>query len=263
YFARFLFEAPLITQSAIGVLRRYCWVSSQAPYGFQVAMKEKSTLFTTLPTRHERVDKFDCSGVYCVSCGAYDQKYIGETGRKISTPIKEHQGLCRKMDTERPELAEHTAQSGHEIIWNATEPHTLLHHLIELRPIGQRCDLLSLLLNFTSVEPAEIRNAAIAATKDLAGLGLPWRQRVENYATDQLYHLLLPRPPLDLFAFRATSATSTFSTSAGPGTGVGSAGAAAARLAATVGNEWTEGACLACLYLYLALIPENPGLLNT
>ncbi|VEL37316.1 unnamed protein product [Protopolystoma xenopodis] len=90
-------------------------------WNIQVVMKEKSTLFTSLPMQHERVDKLDCSGAYCISYGACDQKYIDETRRKISTRIKEHQRLCRKMDTERSEVAKHIAQTGHEINWKATE----------------------------------------------------------------------------------------------------------------------------------------------
>ncbi|VEL37597.1 unnamed protein product [Protopolystoma xenopodis] len=35
--------------------------------------------------------------------------------------MKEHQRLCRKMDTERSELAEYIAWIGHEINWKATE----------------------------------------------------------------------------------------------------------------------------------------------
>ncbi|VEL39403.1 unnamed protein product [Protopolystoma xenopodis] len=50
--------------------------------------------------------------------------YIGEAGRKISTRIKEHERLCRKMDNERSELADHIARTGHEINWKATERKT-------------------------------------------------------------------------------------------------------------------------------------------
>ncbi|VEL33773.1 unnamed protein product [Protopolystoma xenopodis] len=77
-------------------------------------MKEETTLFTSPLTQHELVDKLGCSEAYCTPCGACKQKYIVETVREIRKRIKKH-------ETERSELAEHIAQTGHEMNWRATE----------------------------------------------------------------------------------------------------------------------------------------------
>ncbi|VEL41462.1 unnamed protein product [Protopolystoma xenopodis] len=69
--------------------------------------------------QHEKADKHDCSGEYRIKCGNCEQKYIGKTGRKIGLQIKEHQRLCRNMDTERSKITEHIAQTGHEIDWKS------------------------------------------------------------------------------------------------------------------------------------------------
>ena len=42
-----------------------------------------------------------CGAVYCVPCLSCPQKYIGETGRKLETRIKEHQEECEKVMTKR------------------------------------------------------------------------------------------------------------------------------------------------------------------
>ncbi|VEL22056.1 unnamed protein product [Protopolystoma xenopodis] len=66
-------------------------------------------------------NKLDCSGVYRIKCGNCEQKYIGETGRKIGQRIKEHQRLYRNMDTKTFEIAKHIARTEHEIDWKSTE----------------------------------------------------------------------------------------------------------------------------------------------
>ncbi|VEL07269.1 unnamed protein product [Protopolystoma xenopodis] len=59
--------------------------------------------------------------VYGIKCDNCEQKYVGETGRKIGLPIKEHQELCKNMGMERFDIAEHIARTGHEIDWKSTE----------------------------------------------------------------------------------------------------------------------------------------------
>ncbi|VEL40717.1 unnamed protein product [Protopolystoma xenopodis] len=63
--------------------------------------KGEENTFLALSTQHEKTDKLECSGVYRIKCGNCEQKYIGETGRKIGRRIKEHQRLCKNMDTQR------------------------------------------------------------------------------------------------------------------------------------------------------------------
>ncbi|VEL33398.1 unnamed protein product [Protopolystoma xenopodis] len=87
----------------------------------KVITKEKMTLFPNLPTQHEKTDKLECSEVYRIKCDNCEQKYVGETGRKIGLRIKEHQRLCRNMDAQRSEIAEHIARMGYEIDWKSSE----------------------------------------------------------------------------------------------------------------------------------------------
>ncbi|VEL11842.1 unnamed protein product [Protopolystoma xenopodis] len=74
-----------------------------------------------LPKQPKEVNEMECPGVYRINCKDCEQKYIGKTGRTINTRIKENQRLCIKMDTEKSEIAEHTALTGHTIGWSATE----------------------------------------------------------------------------------------------------------------------------------------------
>ncbi|VEL12246.1 unnamed protein product [Protopolystoma xenopodis] len=53
------------------------------------------------------------SMAYCVPTSEYDDS--------ACLRIKENQKLCRNMNTERSEIAEHIAQTGHEIEWKSTE----------------------------------------------------------------------------------------------------------------------------------------------
>ncbi|VEL16349.1 unnamed protein product [Protopolystoma xenopodis] len=67
------------------------------------------------------VEKLDFSGIYSINCDNREQKNVGETGRKISLPIKEHRGLRKSKDIERSEIAEKIARTGHESECKSTE----------------------------------------------------------------------------------------------------------------------------------------------
>ncbi|VEL08157.1 unnamed protein product [Protopolystoma xenopodis] len=71
-----------------------------------------------------------------------EQKYIRETGRRINTSIKKHQRLCRKVDTERSEIAEHIALTGHTIDWNSTERLAIYGENSRKRNIREAVDIL-------------------------------------------------------------------------------------------------------------------------
>ncbi|VEL19195.1 unnamed protein product [Protopolystoma xenopodis] len=72
--------------------------------GIANARRMEPSYFTSLPTRHEEVNKFECSSFYSINYSDCRQKYSGETERTINTKIKEDQRLCGKMDTERSEI---------------------------------------------------------------------------------------------------------------------------------------------------------------
>ena len=70
---------------------------------------------------------------YCVPCLSCPQKYIGETGRKLETRIKEHQEECEKVMAKRktrsvPQeedtsklksaISEHARENNHIMNWD-------------------------------------------------------------------------------------------------------------------------------------------------
>ena len=55
--------------------------------------------------------------VYNIKCICGDF-YIGETGRSLTTRMKEHKAACRLAAFERSAVAEHAWQAGHEIEWD-------------------------------------------------------------------------------------------------------------------------------------------------
>ncbi|VEL11305.1 unnamed protein product [Protopolystoma xenopodis] len=92
------------------------WLGSYGQY-IPTFLNKRETLLTSLPTQHDGVNKMESPSVYSINYKDCEQKYIGETGRTISTIIKEPQRLCREIDTERSEIAEHIAITGHTIDW--------------------------------------------------------------------------------------------------------------------------------------------------
>ncbi|VEL07641.1 unnamed protein product [Protopolystoma xenopodis] len=93
--------------------------------------------------QHEKANIIECSGVYSTNCKDCEQKYIGETGRTMSTRIEENQRLCRKMDTERSEAAEHIALICHTLGWDATERLDSYGENIRKRKIREAVGILS------------------------------------------------------------------------------------------------------------------------
>ncbi|CAL8106018.1 unnamed protein product [Calicophoron daubneyi] len=122
--------------------------------------------------------------------------------------------------------------------WTASQSHygfQVLRTLIELRPVGQREDLLNMLLNFCAVEDAQIRQAALAATRDLASLDPKWQYYIETFATRVLKKLLQPRPTADIYPFGTQP---------------------------IVPANWTDEACQVCAHLFLGLMPQSPSLMH-
>ncbi|VEL33283.1 unnamed protein product [Protopolystoma xenopodis] len=109
---------------------------------YQGNKKEKITLFTSLPARRKKTDKLDYSGVYRIKCGNCE-KYIGQTGRKIALQLKDHQRLCKNLDTERSEIAEHIARTRQEIYWKSTEKLAANGENTRKRKIREAIDILT------------------------------------------------------------------------------------------------------------------------
>ena len=60
----------------------------------------------------EKREKADQSGVYKITCGQCDSIYIGETGRKFSTRMKEHANSKAKRD-DKSLFGKHCNDEGH------------------------------------------------------------------------------------------------------------------------------------------------------
>ncbi|KAF5400388.1 hypothetical protein PHET_06039 [Paragonimus heterotremus] len=122
--------------------------------------------------------------------------------------------------------------------WTVSQTHygfQVLRTLIELRPVGQREDLLTMLLNFCAVEDAEVRQAALAATRELVALDSDWKEHIESFAVNTLKKLLRPRPTADIFPFNTHS---------------------------IIPSSWNDETCQACAHLLLGLMPQSPQLMQ-
>ena len=58
--------------------------------------------------------------IYKIKCICGDF-YVGETGRNLTTRLKEHKAACRLAAFDRSAVAKHAWQEGHEIEWNDVE----------------------------------------------------------------------------------------------------------------------------------------------
>ncbi|OON19725.1 hypothetical protein X801_04407, partial [Opisthorchis viverrini] len=122
--------------------------------------------------------------------------------------------------------------------WSASQAgygFQVLRTLIELRPVGQREDLLYMLLNFCAVDDTEVRKAALSATRELVALNTGWQDHIEAFAINSLKKLLQPRPTADIFPFSTQP---------------------------VIPPSWNDEACQACAHLFLGLMPQIPALMH-
>ena len=59
--------------------------------------------------------------IYSIPCKDCDKSYIGETKRKFSTRLKEHQKAVEHKHSQKSALAEHCLRSGHTVSWEAAK----------------------------------------------------------------------------------------------------------------------------------------------
>ena len=59
--------------------------------------------------------------IYSIPCKDCDKSYIGETKRKFSTRLKEHQKAVEHKHSQKSALAEHCLRSGHTVSWEASK----------------------------------------------------------------------------------------------------------------------------------------------
>ena len=87
--------------------------------GLQVAMRPTNTLKQALVKPKDRDPVEDQAGVvYQISCQDCPARYIGQTGRHLGVRIKEHKRATEKECLLDSAVAEHVANSGHQINWS-------------------------------------------------------------------------------------------------------------------------------------------------
>ena len=81
-------------------------------FDIHVTFSTPTCLHTTLSHNKDPIPKPLSCGVYSISCGSCNAKYIGQTGRSFKQRIKEHrQALTQK--TTHSHFANHLLEQGH------------------------------------------------------------------------------------------------------------------------------------------------------
>ncbi|XP_039303910.1 uncharacterized protein LOC120357487 [Solenopsis invicta] len=83
-------------------------------HNIRVIFKPQKKIAQLLPNPKDQRPSLETSGVYKISC-VCGKVYIGETGRKISTRIKEHQRCAKYSHFSQSVLAEHWMETGHAV----------------------------------------------------------------------------------------------------------------------------------------------------
>jgi len=79
------------------------------------ALSERIFQVTQLLTIKDPVPENQEAGIYEFRCGECKDIYIGQTGRKLSTRVKEHIDAAHVQKPEKSALAKHCTDSVHHI----------------------------------------------------------------------------------------------------------------------------------------------------
>jgi len=89
---------------------------------FKVHTKPYQTIGNLFPKPKDPVPKDQTRGaIYSILYKDCDKSYIGETKRKFSTHLKEHQKGVEHKHSQNSALAEHCLRSGHTVSWEASK----------------------------------------------------------------------------------------------------------------------------------------------
>ncbi|XP_024882522.1 uncharacterized protein LOC112461499 [Temnothorax curvispinosus] len=88
-------------------------------HNIKVISKPQRKIFQLLPNPKDQRPRLETPGVYKIPCSC-GKVYIGETGRKISTRIKEHQRCTKYGHFSQSALAEHWMETGHSVQYDKT-----------------------------------------------------------------------------------------------------------------------------------------------
>ena len=85
----------------------------------KVAQKPHQTIGNLFPKPKDPVPKDQTRGaIYSIPCKDCDKSYIGETKRKFSTRLKEHQKAVEHKHSQKSALAEHCLRSDLTVSWH-------------------------------------------------------------------------------------------------------------------------------------------------
>ncbi len=101
--------SPTIRQIVSELIARYL-----RPFSFFIAHKPTKSLVNEmgpLPTPEQR------NVEYHIPCSACPNAYVSQTGRQLSTRVKEHKGAVRRQDEDYL-LALHCLTTGHAFDWD-------------------------------------------------------------------------------------------------------------------------------------------------
>nr|VZI44764.1 unnamed protein product [Spirometra erinaceieuropaei] len=94
---------------------------SLAPLGIGVAHRPDSTIRRQVMRPKDPIPKQEMSVVvYRLQCSCGSCNYVGETGRRLQTRMREHKLAVRRLDP-KSEIATHAAQMGHIFNFDAVE----------------------------------------------------------------------------------------------------------------------------------------------
>ena len=86
-------------------------------HGFKVCFKPLRTLRQHLVHVKDRIiDEQKCGTVYSIHCKDCNAEYVGETGRRLNTRIKEHKRSVALADS-KSAISDHANSSHHDINW--------------------------------------------------------------------------------------------------------------------------------------------------
>ncbi|XP_076066125.1 uncharacterized protein LOC143039766 [Oratosquilla oratoria] len=87
-------------------------------HGIEVVHKPANTLHGALTkVKDMEVEENKTGVVYGIGCGNFGTRYIGETGKKLSTRIKEHQSAVNRKDGSST-IYWHCQEEQHEMDWD-------------------------------------------------------------------------------------------------------------------------------------------------
>ena len=89
-------------------------------YNIRTAFRAANTIRSSLVAPKDKIDTLAvCGAVYKIPCKDCPASCIGESGRLLSTRLKEHKKAVDQLSKHHSAVAEHVCDTGHEIDWDS------------------------------------------------------------------------------------------------------------------------------------------------